>query len=431
MKETFETNLHLAELKKKLLNWASSFKFVAHYDNNDYNNNFYKRFECLSAVSNGHSFVRNAGNNAWDDFENLKKQNPDNWFFGYFGYDLKNELEELSSNNKDFHTSASICFFIPETVVAIKTNSNLIEISAENPKAVLDEILKAKATDEFYPKSISVKAAITKEDYIAAVDNIREHIIEGDLYEMNFCQEFYAKGLLEPASFFNRLNRFSPAPFSAWFKNDNQHVFSASPERFLYKDNEKVVSQPIKGTIQRSDDKMQDLMLKEELYMSEKDRAENVMIVDLVRNDLSRMAKIGTVEVEELFGIYGFRQVWQMISTVSAKLNNEADSLEAIKAAFPPGSMTGAPKIMSMELIEQYESSARGVFSGTLGYFSPDGNFDFNVLIRSIFYNEDSQNISFQTGGAIVYDSDPEKEYEECLLKAKAMLLALDANLTY
>jgi para-aminobenzoate synthetase component 1 len=155
------------------------------------------------------------------------------------------------------------------------------------------------------------------------------------------------------------------------------------------------------------------------------------MIVDLVRNDLSRMAKIGTVEVEELFGIYGFRQVWQMISTVSAKLNNEADSIEAIKAAFPPGSMTGAPKIMSMELIEQYESSARGVFSGTLGYFSPDGNFDFNVLIRSIFYNEDSQNISFQTGGAIVYDSDPEKEYEECLLKAKAMLLALDANLTY
>ncbi len=431
MKETFETNLHLAELKKKLLNWASSFKFVAHYDNNDYDNNLYKRFECLSAVSNGNSFVRNAGNNAWNDFESLKKQNPDNWFFGYFGYDLKNELEELSSNNQDFHKSPSICFFIPETVVTIKTNSNLIEISAENPKAVWAEILKVKPTDEFYPKSISVKAAITKEDYIGAVDKIRAHIIEGDLYEMNFCQEFYANGFLEPASFFNRLNRFSPAPFSAWFKNDKQHIFSASPERFLYKDSEKVVSQPIKGTIQRSDDKMQDQMLKEELYMSEKDRAENVMIVDLVRNDLSRMAKIGTVEVEELFGIYGFRQVWQMISTVSAKLNNEADSIEAIKAAFPPGSMTGAPKIMSMELIEQYESSARGVFSGTLGYFSPDGNFDFNVLIRSIFYNEDSQNISFQTGGAIVYDSDPEKEYEECLLKAKAMLLALDANLTY
>ena len=431
MKETFEIILELAELKKKLLNWASSFKQVAHYDNNNYAENRYSRYESLSAVSNGTAFERNTGANAWGDFENYKNLNPDNWFFGYFGYDLKNELEELSSNNQDFHTSASICFFIPETVVAIKTNSNLIEISAENPKAVWDEILKAKPTDEFYPKNISVKAAITKEDYIAAVDKIRAHIIEGDLYEMNFCQEFYANGLLEPASFFNRLNRFSPAPFSAWFKNDKQHIFSASPERFLYKDSEKVVSQPIKGTIQRSDDKMQDQMLKEELYMSEKDRAENVMIVDLVRNDLSRMAKIGTVEVEELFGIYGFRQVWQMISTVSAKLNNEADSIEAIKAAFPPGSMTGAPKIMSMELIEQYESSARGVFSGTLGYFSSEGNFDFNVLIRSIFYNEDSQNISFQTGGAIVYDSDPEKEYEECLLKAKAMLLALDANLTY
>jgi para-aminobenzoate synthetase component 1 len=242
---------------------------------------------------------------------------------------------------------------------------------------------------------------------------------------MNFCQEFYGSSKLNAAGFFMRLNRLSPAPFSAWYRNREQHIFCASPERFLFKEDDKIVSQPIKGTIRRSAHDLEDQALKQQLLNSEKDQAENVMIVDLVRNDLSRTAQTGTVEVEELFGIYGFRQVWQMISTISSKLKNESDAISAIKAAFPPGSMTGAPKIRSMELIDNFESSARGTFSGTLGYFSPDGNFDFNVLIRSLFYNEEHEKISFQTGGAIVYDSDPDKEFDECMLKAKAMLLAL------
>ncbi len=425
MKKTFNTAVDITEIKKKLLRWASAYRHIAHYDNNNYAENRYSRYECLCAVSNGAAFERNTGANAWGDFENYKNLNPNSWLFGYFGYDLKNELETLGSQNPFFHNTASLCFFIPEIVVSIEIATNRVEISALKPDEVWKEILLSESPNEYCPEKISMKPRITREEYLEAIDNIREHIIAGDIYELNFCQEFYAEGKLEPAGFYNRLNRMSPAPFSAWFKSEKAHIFSASPERFLYKDADKLVSQPIKGTIKRSTDNLEDLSLKEALRNSEKDRAENVMIVDLVRNDLSRTAKIGSVEVEELFGIYGFRQVWQMISTISARLKDEADLISAIKAAFPPGSMTGAPKIMSMQLIEQYESSARGSFSGTLGYFDPDGNFDFNVLIRSIFYNDDTQKISYQTGGAIVYDSEPKQEYEECMLKAKAMLLAL------
>jgi para-aminobenzoate synthetase component 1 len=425
VKKTFKIDLDLSELKHKLLSWASPFRNLAHYDNNSYSNNQYNRFECLTAVSNAISFKKNAGENAWHTFETFKNQHPESWLFGYFGYDLKNELEKLSSDNQCLHNSPSLSFFIPEILVTISKDAKAVEIIASDPENVWSEILSTVILDEFCPKEIEISTRISKADYIATLDKIRAHIVAGDIYEMNFCQEFFGHTALAAAGFFMRLNRLSPAPFSAWFKNETEHIFCASPERFLYKDADKLVSQPIKGTIRRASNELEDQRLKEQLFQSEKDRAENVMIVDLVRNDLSRTAKTGTVEVEELFAIYGFRQVWQMISTISSKLKNETDTLTAIKAAFPPGSMTGAPKIRSMELIEKYERSRRGTFSGSLGYFSPDGNFDFNVLIRSIFYSEQKEKLSFQTGGAIVYDSDPEKEYEECLLKAKAMLLAL------
>jgi para-aminobenzoate synthetase component 1 len=425
VKKTFKIDLDLSELKHKLLSWASPFKNLAHFDNNSYSDNQYCRFETLTAVSNADSFEKNAGESAWQAFETFKNQHPESWLFGYLGYDLKNELEELSSENQDFHNAPSLSFFIAEILVAINTKAKAVEIYAPNPENVWNEILNTAILNEFCPRDIEISTRISKAEYIAALEKIKAHIIAGDIYEINFCQEFYGFTKLEAAGFFMRLNRLSPAPFSAWFKHGENHIFCASPERFLFKDADKLVSQPIKGTIRRSLDGLEDQRLKEELFQSEKDRAENVMIVDLVRNDLSRTAKTGTVEVEELFGIYGFKQVWQMISTIGAKLKNESDALRAIKAAFPPGSMTGAPKIRSMELIDSLESSARGSFSGTLGYFSPDGNFDFNVLIRSIFYSEHNEKLSFQTGGAIVYDSDPEKEYEECMLKAKAMLLAL------
>jgi len=257
---------------------------------------------------------------------------------------------------------------------------------------------------------------------------------------MNLCQEFFSENTdLDPVAVFERLNGIGKAPFSTFMRWRDRYLLSASPERFLKKEGRKVMSQPIKGTRRRS--LQDDNAMRKELETSEKDRAENVMIVDLVRNDLARNCIPGSVQVEELFGIYTFETVHQMISTVTGTLkpleviksnflNDHNDSnyfndLNVLRDAFPPGSMTGAPKVMAMELIEKYEKTRRGLYSGAVGYFDPAGDFDFNVVIRSILYNATSRYVSVQVGGAIVYDSVPEQEYEECLVKAEAMLKAL------
>lgn len=200
---------------------------------------------------------------------------------------------------------------------------------------------------------------------------------------------------------------------------------SASPERFLKRNGTHVVSQPIKGTARRAENMEEDEGLKEALRTDEKERSENIMIVDLVRNDLSHYASKGSVIVEELCKIYTFEQVHQMISTITASVALEIDSVDLIKSVFPMGSMTGAPKIAAMQLIEKLESTKRGLYSGAIGYFAPNGDFDFNVVIRSILYNAEKQFVSFSVGSAITARSVPEKEYEECLLKAKAMRTVL------
>jgi para-aminobenzoate synthetase component 1 len=200
---------------------------------------------------------------------------------------------------------------------------------------------------------------------------------------------------------------------------------SASPERFIKKSLNKLYSQPIKGTVRRAQDDAEDEKLKSALLASEKERAENLMIVDLVRNDLAKSSETGSVEVTELFGRYSFKQVHQMISTVSSTIIDGLNPVTAIANAFPMGSMTGAPKVMAMQLIEQYENSKRGLYSGAIGYFAPNEDFDFNVVIRSIQYNEERQYVNFEVGSAITIDSHAEQEYEECLLKASAMLRAL------
>jgi len=225
---------------------------------------------------------------------------------------------------------------------------------------------------------------------------------------------------------FLRLNELAKAPFSSFYKKNNQYLLCASPERFLKKQGQQLISQPIKGTIKRGNTPVEDSGLQTALQHSTKDRAENVMIVDLVRNDLTRSSQTGTIRVEELFGVYPFEQVNHMISTITSTLRENVHAVDVIRHTFPMGSMTGAPKVMSMQLIEQYEQTRRGLYSGTVGYFTPEGDFDFNVVIRSMLYNASSRYLSFQVGGAIVYDSVPEREYEECLLKAKAMLETVD-----
>jgi para-aminobenzoate synthetase component I len=347
--------------------------------------------------------------------------------FGCFSYDLKNHLEQLESTNPDFMGSPECCFFEAEWI--LKREGNQWIYMGENPQAFKSQVLQANAPEFPQRFHYNVRQSLNKEQYTQTVLAIKNHILEGDVYELNLCIEFGLEDVsIDPIQTYFDLNRLSPMPFSALFKFGSDYIISASPERFLRKEGGRIISQPIKGTAARGKNREEDEARKYALRHSEKELSENMMIVDLVRNDLARTAIPGSIEVDELFGIYSFPQVHQMISTVSAKVAHQTKALDIIAAAFPMGSMTGAPKIMAMQLIEKYEKSKRGMFSGALGYISANGDFDLNVLIRSIFYNASTKRLSWQAGSAIVWDSEPELEYQECILKTKAIrkVLGLD-----
>ncbi|RZK35672.1 MAG: anthranilate synthase component I family protein, partial [Hymenobacter sp.] len=261
---------------------------------------------------------------------------------------------------------------------------------------------------------------------LRAVEHVREDILNGEVYELNLCQEFYAEGVaLDPVAAFWRLNAASPAPYAGFLRHHDHYLLCASPECFLTKQQKSITSQPIKGTRRRGATPAADEQQRLALLHDEKERAENLMIVDLVRNDLARVARTGTVHVPELFGTYGFRHVWQLISTVQAELRPGVNLADILRATFPMGSMTGAPKVRAMQLIEHYEASRRGLYSGSFGYVDAKGDFAFNVVIRSLQYRADTGYLSLQVGSAITYDSVPAHEYQECLLKAQGVLEAL------
>lgn len=421
----------LQTFKAKALAWAKFTDPVVFLDNNEHKNNPHHRYEAILGVGLMtevsvplHEIA------AFDQLQEFLEEYPKQWKLGYFTYDLKNEVEKLSSGNKDELDFPFLHFFVPAILIIVYPSRTVEIICTEAEfygETIWEELLHAEPLEAKAPsRPLTLEAKISKDDYLATIQKIRQHIIEGDIYELNFCQEFFARqAQIAPLSLFHRLNQLTRSPFAAYYQHGAHHLLCASPERFLYKSKNCLISQPIKGTIGRGTTAAEDEALRNELYHSEKDRAENVMIVDLVRNDLARSAIPGSVKVDELFGIYAFSQVFQMISTISAELEQPQDWLLALQRAFPMGSMTGAPKIMSMQLIEQYEQSRRGLYSGAVGYITPEDDFDFNVVIRSLLYNAKKEYLSFQVGGAIVYDSDPEKEYEECLLKAKGILQAL------
>jgi len=414
--------------KERLLHWAAEQELAVYLDSNGHEGGQAtgKGWECLVAAGALRILECPAGN----AFEQLKKFQAEvnDWIFGFLSYDLKNEIERLLSQHFDGIGLPDLGFFQPETVLGIR--NGFLEVFYINKD--INQFFKTFKTfdkkvlkDTLIEKNI-LNPRIHKEDYLKIVQRIREHIVEGDLYEMNLCQEFFAeKTSIDPVSVFARLNQIGLAPASAFLRWRDRYLMGASPERFLQKRGDRLVSQPIKGTRKRGATAQEDHAIRAELATNEKDRAENVMIVDLVRNDLARHCLPGSVQVEELFGIHTFETVHQMISTVSGVLRPGAHPVDALRDAFPMGSMTGAPKVIAMQLIEQYEKTRRGLYSGAVGYFDPSGNFDFNVVIRSILYNASTQYVSAQVGGAIVYDSVPEAEYEECLLKLEAMQRAL------
>jgi len=433
----------LTTLKHKALTWLhTQYNTLVYLDSNQDTQNAYRTYECLIAATNippiTHSTRPNevficTNTQQQNSFEQLQKfyqQHPD-WLFGCLSYDLKNEVETLKSNNNDVLEMPQLLFFRPSVLLLIKVaNNNIVELqSTVEPTGIWQSICAQTLGQSNISTTIApFKARMSQVQYLQKVAKLREHIRLGDVYEINLCQEFFAQPTTVcPISTFWKLNEQAQAPFTAYVQYQQQYLLCYSPERFLKKVGPKLISQPIKGTIKRSYEAAQDEALKQQLYEDPKERAENVMIVDLVRNDLTRNAKFGTIKVEELFGVYSFKTVHHLISTISAVLREGADFIEALKAAFPMGSMTGAPKIMAMELIEQYEMSKRGWYSGSVGYINPAGDFDFNVVIRSLLYHACKQYLSLQVGGAITYQSEAVREYEECLLKAKGIFEGLRA----
>lgn len=411
--------------KKQLLHWSQQFREVVFLDSNDYHQK-YRSYDIVLAVD-ALTSIKTDYFNAFEDLHQYYHQTKD-WLFGYLSYDLKNDTEALKSNNFDGLDFPDMFFFQPKKLFLLKGNQLEIHYLKMCDDEVDDDFEEIIQCSVFSVESseITVQQRISKEKYLEKVSKILEHIHRGDIYEANFCMEFYAENAsMSPHEIFEKLNAISEPPFATFFKNNTNFLISASPERYLRKENLKIISQPIKGTAKRSSDSSIDNELKSSLKLDAKERSENIMIVDLVRNDLSHTASKGSVQVEELCEIYTFKQVHQMISTVISEVNHETSPIEIIKTTFPMGSMTGAPKISAMKIIESLEETKRGLYSGAVGYFSPNGDFDFNVVIRSILYNSTNQYVSFSVGSAITSLSIPEKEYDECFLKAKAMFEVL------
>jgi para-aminobenzoate synthetase component 1 len=411
-------------LKQQMLSWVNRFNICCFLDNHQYSSG-YQTVECLAAAGVAASFAPSA--NILQELKRFDREQND-WLFGHICYDLKNETEKLRSDHPDHIGFPVIYFFRPQTVLQLKEHQLVISSLTEEPEEIYTQLLqqptnlKPQTTaDPKLQTPNQIQPRISKKQYIATIQKLLQHIARGDCYEINFCQEFFSENTgIDPLYTYSQLTGISPNPFSCYYRINSKHLLCASPERYLQKKGNSILSQPIKGTFKRdSSNKTADEALKQQLRQSEKDKAENVMVVDLVRNDLSRVCKEGSVKVDELFGIYSFPQVHQMISTVSGELKNEMDLSDILHATFPMGSMTGAPKKRVMELIEQYESTKRGIFSGAVGYLSPEKDFDFNVVIRSILYNSANGYLSYLVGGGITAYSDP--EYEECLLKAEAI----------
>ncbi len=417
--EIFALN-NFTEFRIQMLNWANRFNIFCLLDNQHYNFSA-PAFECLLAVGSKTNITIQYGY-AFEKLKYFYKEN-NGWLFGHLGYDLKNETEKLSSANFDGIGFDDMHFFVPEVV--IKLSEKEVHIFCEvSAKEIFDAIQSESLNIPVNKQSdLDIKNRISKSAYIDTIQKLQEHILRGDCYEINFCQEFFAEdAVIDPLYVYHKLIQLSPNPFAALYKLNDKFCICASPERYLKKEGNKIFSQPIKGTSKRDlVNKENDLQNKNYLSANEKEKSENVMVVDLVRNDLSKVCKEGTVKVDELFGVYSFPQVHQMISTISGEIKNDIDWIDIVKATFPMGSMTGAPKKRVMELIEQYEQTKRGLFSGAIGYINPDGDFDFNVVIRSILYNETAQCLSYQVGGGITFYSEAEKEYEECMLKAEAI----------
>ncbi len=355
----------------------------------------------------------------------IEEQND--YVFGHLGYDLKEVTEGVSSLHRSTDGFYVTSFFVPEIVVICEADS--VRIGYFTEEAINDFLSKSEMIHSpERPNPVhEFTLRTSRNDYLEKVNALLAHIHRGDIYEINFCVEFFAQALsIDILSAYKNLKELTLAPYGGLYKWNQSWLLCGSPELYLRKTGDNIISQPIKGTRKRGSNEADDINLRNELQSDTKERSENIMIVDLVRNDLSKVALKGSVRVTDLFGITSFKTVHQMSSTIACEVDVNLPATDAIGATFPMGSMTGAPKISAMEIAEKYEDQARGIYSGSIGYFAPNGDFEFNVVIRSIMWNAETGYLSVKAGSAITANSIPEKEYEECLLKAEAMIAALN-----
>lgn len=430
-KAIFEVNIPFFE--QQALSWAQQFEELCFFQSNGYADEHHKISSVL-AVKAVDAVSCAVSTDAFTKIDAFRARYPQSWIPGFLSYDLKNDTESLHSRDDDGLTFPEAYFFKPAIILQFQGEDSVV-ITAEDPQAVFDSIHafqpSQQANASYSSAPVQIRKRMTKEQYLAAFEKMQMHIRRGDIYEVNLCQEFYATDVvIDALTVYQQLNTISPTPFACFFKLGNRYILSASPERFLAKRGTMLISQPIKGTAARGQHADEDNALLAELLNNPKEIAENIMIVDLVRNDLTRSAVPGTVDASRRLEVHTFKQVHQLVSTITCVKNPALSDIDVIKNTFPAGSMTGAPKIKAMELCERYEASKRGIYAGAVGYFGPDGDFDFNVVIRSILYNKQSGQLSFHTGGAITLDAEAEKEYAECLLKASAILETLSTSLS-
>lgn len=403
----------LPNIKAKLFAWAANKSPVAWYDSNDYphQNNTYDTVLALDSYKN---ILTKKELNATVGVD---------WLFGFFSYEFSTPWERVTPSNPAYTSIPELQFFCPEKVWLLQGDVLTAHyLNDNNPKDDFDEILATPSLEFCETTTINLTPRISKSEYVEKAKALQQHILRGDIYEVNYCMEWFAKEIsVFPPRLFNNLNAVAKTPFAAYLHIENAYLMCASPERFLKRAGNTITSQPIKGTAARHQDAILDAAAAQQLKSDRKERAENIMITDLVRNDLSRIALKGTVVVPEQCAVYPFAQVHQMISTVTATCDPDKNSLNIIEACFPMGSMTGAPKQRAMELIDHYEVSQRGLYSGAVGYFAPNGDFDFNVVIRSIIYDAKKQYLTTHVGSALTAAADVEKEYAECQLKAAAI----------
>ena len=405
---------------KKIVNFSSGQSHFTLLNSND----SFDDYELIIAYG-AESFLQSSKNSLKKIDKYIDKVND--WIFGYLSYDLKNEIENLTDLNKDVFNLPNLYFYQPKVIWLIKEEkAEIYSLDKRNLNEDWDHINSIDYKDFSEKSSVDLITRTSKEEYVRKIKNIKQRILQGDCYEMNYCFDMYSKNkTINPYKTYIKLNDYTRSPMSTFFKLNQLYLLSSSPERFIKRINRKIISQPIKGTAKRGLDSKEDEKIKYTLLSSPKELSENHMIVDLVRNDLSRVAEKGSVKVKNLNKLNTFKRVHQLISTIEAEIAVKTKFSKIITGMFPMGSMTGAPKIESMNIIDEYESTKRGLYSGSIGYIKPNKDFDFNVVIRSIIYDKLLKEINVSVGSAITFKSDPESEFEECLLKAEPMIKSL------